>query len=303
MPPISDSSANIRAAGFMLAAQVAFVANDSMVKVMAQSLSIPQIMAVRGCFATMLLLLFAWYRGALRSPRLFFQRNVVLRTVGDTGTTFTYIGALALLPIANVSAIYQALPLVLTLAVALLYGEPVGWRRWSAIAVGFAGILIIVRPGPESFSLGSLLVLAAVLSSTLRDLAMRGVPPMVPSVLVCVATSAAVTIAGAVTVPLAGWSSMSAAEIGMMVPSGLLLAIGYIFFVEATRAGDVGFVAPFRYAVLVFSIVSGIVVFGDFPSSIMLLGAGIVVASGLYTLYRERMLRVRAAAAAAGPTA
>ncbi len=122
-------------------------------------------MFLRGLFTSLLVYLIAWKMGALRSWRIMLQPMIIFRIICETLSAVTYITALGMMPIANASAILQSLPLVVTFGAALFFGEPVGWRRWSAILVGLVGVMIIIRPGPEGFTAAALLCVAAVLTT------------------------------------------------------------------------------------------------------------------------------------------
>ena len=148
-----------------------FTANDTITKAVSAELNIGEILLVRGVVAMVLVAALAWYRDALRSFGALLIWPVGLRVIGEIGGTLTYLSAISQIPLANASAIFQALPLVITLGAALVFGEPVGWRRWLAIAAGFIGVLVIVRPGAEGFNQAALLALASVGFCTVRDLA------------------------------------------------------------------------------------------------------------------------------------
>jgi len=288
-------SDNIRAALFMLVAMAGFVVNDTFVKLTSEELSPPQIMAVRGVAASLLLFVLAWRMGALRPIGLALQPRPMLRTGADFMATFSYLTGLSQMPIANASAIFQALPLTVTLGAAVFLREPVGWRRWAAIGVGFVGVIIIVRPGTEGFTVYSLSVLAAVLFSAIRDLATRRMDRAIPSLFISLMAAVAVSLLGWVLIPFTGgWRPVSADNALWLSCAAVSIIVGYIFIVQAMRTGDMGFVAPFRYSVLLYALVIGVVVFDDWPSTPVLLGSAIVVASGLYTLYRERVRGVAA---------
>lgn len=282
---------------------VGFTVNDAITKFSSETMNMAQVMLVRGAFATLLVGILAWRAGAFARPRSVLQPLVALRVAGEAGGTVTYLVALAHLPIANVSAVQQALPLAVTMGAALFFGEGVGWRRWLAIAVGFLGVMVIVRPGFEGFSAYSLLVLGCVVFCAVRDLATRRIPEDVPTLLISAVTSLAMTILGAALLqPMGGWSPMTPAGTGYLALAAVLVLIGYQFVIMAMRVGDISFIAPFRYTALLWSIVLGVVVFGDFPDTLMIAGSLIIVGSGIYTLYRERIVgRGRAAAESAGP--
>lgn len=293
----------MRAALFMCVSMAGFTMNDAITKAASDWMNMGQVMLVRGLFATLLIATIAWHRGALAKPSLIVHPKVLMRAVCEGGATVTFLIALAHLPIANASAILQALPLAVTMGAALLFSEPVGWRRWMAIAAGLAGVLIIVQPGADGFSPYAILMLGCVLLCAIRDLITRLVPTEIPTLLVSTTTAFSVTICGAVLVgPMGGWTPMTPGMTALIAFAAVLLLFGYQFIIRAMRAGDISFVAPFRYTALLWSLVLGFVVFGDVPDLAMIAGASIVVASGLYTLYRERKVgRHRVAAESTQP--
>lgn len=287
----------------MVISMAAFTVNDAIAKFVSDSMNMAQVMLVRGVFASMLVGVIAWQSGALTQLRHALNSMVMLRVAGDAAGTLTFLLALQHLPLANVSAILQALPLAVAMGAALFLGEGVGWRRWLAISVGFIGVLIVVRPGVEGFSVHSLLVLACVLFCAVRDLATRRIPEAIPSLLVSAVTSTAITILGAALLPtMGGWTPMQPGMVLYLALAAVLVLIGYQFIIMAMRVGDISFIAPFRYTALLWAIALSIVIFGDFPDSAMIMGSAIIVASGLYTLYRERVVgRWRPVTESSGP--
>jgi len=285
----------------MAAAMAAFTANDTITKAVSAELNIGEILLVRGVVAMVLVAALAWYRDALRSFSALLIWPVGLRVLGEIGGTLTYLSAIAQIPLANASAIFQALPLVITLGAALVFGEPVGWRRWLAIAAGFIGVLVIVRPGAEGFSQAALLALASVGFCAVRDLATRRIPKELPTVFITLLTTVTVTTAGAaVLVPLGGWKAPSVHALGLLTFAAVLILIGYQCIIVSLRTGDISAVAPFRYTALLWAMLTGYLVFGHKPDGAMLAGAAIIVASGLYAFYRERK-RDKLRPAATGP--
>lgn len=284
----------------MAGATAAFTLNDTITKAVSSELNIGEIIVVRGLFAMVLVAAFAAWRGALRPLRTLLIRSVGMRVIGEIGGTLTFLSAIAHMPLANAAAIFQAQPLAITLGAALVFGEPVGWRRWLAIAAGFVGVLVIVRPGTAGFNEFSLLALAAVAFCTLRDLATRRIPAEIPSLFIALLTTCTVSAGGAAIIsPLGGWTPPSAHAVGLLAVAAVLLLIGYQCIIMALRSGDISAVAPFRYTALIWAMLLGYLAFGDRPDGFMLLGAGIIVASGLYAFYRERVRnRLRPAASA-----
>ena len=287
-----QSSANLRGAIFMCLAMAGFTVNDALVKSVTGVMNPGQIMLVRGVMTSVLVLLLARHFGAFRSLRLLLDPIVALRIVAEVVAAITYISALGEMPLANASAILQALPLAVTSGAALFLGEPVGWRRWLAILVGLAGVLIVLRPGPDGFSAASIAVAASVVAAAVRDLCTRRISPDVPSLFISATTAVIITLTGAVlVVPLGGWQPMSATSLLHLAAASLVLLVGYQCIVLAMRLGEIAIVAPLRYTSLIWSIGIGILFFSEKPDIWTMTGVGIIIVSGLYALARENKRR------------
>ena len=274
----------------MAVAMAGFTMNDAITKTVTKQMNFGQVMLVRGMFAIVLIAALVRHRKAFRPLRVLLLLSVALRIAGEVGGTVAFLAAITHLPLANASAIFQVQPLAVTLGAALVFAEPVGWRRWLAIAVGFIGVLIIVRPGLEGFSKFAVFSLISVVFSAVRDLATKRIPLEVPSLLMTLLTTVTVTITGAVIlVPLGGWSPLSGGSVGLLGLAAVLVLIGYQCVIMAMRAGDISAVAPFRYTALLWAMLLGYFIFGDVPDGPMTIGATIIVLSGLYTFYRERV--------------
>jgi drug/metabolite transporter (DMT)-like permease len=274
----------------MVIATACFALNDAITKFVSSEINFGQVMMVRSVFAMMLIGGLALRNGAMRPLRTVLQAPIVLRVICEVGGAITFLAAITHLPLANTYSIFQALPLAVTLGAVVAFGEHVGWRRWLAIAAGFIGVLIIVRPGLAGFNQYSLLVLASVILCAIRDLATKGISKDVPSLFVTLLTTISVGTAGACLLqPLGGWSPMSGRTFALLIGAGILLPIGYNCIIMALRVGDISAVAPFRYTALVWAVVIGYLVFGELPDAMMLIGAFVIVGSGMYALYRERI--------------
>ncbi len=283
-------STNARAAIFMMIGMAAFTLNDAITKWLATQLGVGQTMMLRGILACILLAMLAHWKGAFQNWRSILHPAVIMRSLMEVCGTVTFLFALPVIALSNISAIYQALPLVVTLGAALFLGEPVGWRRWMAIIVGFGGVMLIVRPGMEGFTIYSVIVLISVFFSATRDIITRKMPENVPTFLIALLASIGVTITGAILVPFqGGLMPVTSREMIGIVAAAVLLLTAYSTLITAMRSGEVSFVAPFRYIALVVAIIVGYFAFDEHPDGKMLLGAAIVVASGIYTFYRERV--------------
>ncbi|WP_312797568.1 DMT family transporter [Tianweitania sp.] len=295
---------DMRGSLFMVISMAGFSINDSMTKLASAEMNPGQVMLIRGVFATILIGLLAWQQGALRVPKLAFHPLVMTRVASEILATASFLIGLAHLPLANSSAILQTLPLSVTLGAAIFLGEPIGWRRLLAIAIGFAGVLLIVRPGFEGFNFFALFTLASVLLCTVRDLSTSRAPSQIPSSLISFVTSAFVMLAGGVLmVPMGGWQTPRLEIVGALSFAAFMVLIGYQFVIMAMRSGNVSAVAPFRYTSLLWSITLGFLIFGDLPDLPMIVGSVIIVLSGIYTLLRERRVsREKPATASTGST-
>lgn len=284
-------SSNLRAAMFMVIAMAGFTANDTTMKLLMESMGLGQVMLLRGIFATAMIFVLAWNRGALARPRQLLHPTMALRAVCEMMATVCFLAALAHMPLANTSAVLQALPLAVTMGAALFLGEQVGWRRWLAIAFGFTGVMIIVQPGFDGFTAYSLLALGSVVFAAGRDLITRRIPGEVPSLLVSTSTALMVALCGGVlALATDDWAPVPAGSLGLLLMTAVLLLVGYHFIIVAMREGDISFVAPFRYTALIWALVLGYLVFGEVPGPAMIAGASFIVLSGLYALYREQVV-------------
>lgn len=282
-------TANQTGALLMAASMAAYTFNDALVKLVGGELPLAQILTIRGVAASLLIWVLAWRLGSLRFRLSGAAWTMVgLRCASEVAATYFFLTALMLMPIANVTAVLQVLPLTVTLCAALFLQEPVGWRRFAAIAVGFGGMLLIVRPGPEGFSEGALYALAAVACITARDLITRKMPASVPSMTVTLSASLSVLGFGVAGSAAAEWQPMGWAEFLALMGAAAFIFAGYLCSVMTMRVGEVAVIAPFRYSGLIWALILGWAVFGEWPDLLTLAGAAIVAGAGIFTLYRER---------------
>ena len=285
-------SNNARGVVLMTVAMAAFTLNDTAMKLVMQSVPLFQAIGLRGLLATLVLLVLGWRMGGLRLklPRRDLWL-LALRSLAEVLGTLSFLAALNHMPLANLSAILQSLPLAVALAAWAVFGDRIGWRRITAILVGFVGVLIIIRPGPQGFDHWSLMGLASVAFVVVRDLSTRQLSRGVPSSTVAVLASLAVTVTAlSLSVP-AGWQAVTLREGLLIGGAAAALVVGYNFVIMVMRVGDIGFIAPFRYTALLWAIFLGWVVFGTLPDALTLMGAGLVVGSGIFTLWRERKVK------------
>ncbi|WP_233022195.1 DMT family transporter [Rhodopseudomonas boonkerdii] len=283
-------SPNFTGSLFMVGAMASFSVTDAISKFLLPQMNFGQLVLLRGVVAIVLITTLAAHRGALRPLRILFVPQVAMRIVGEVGGTILFLLAITHLPLANVAAIILSLPLAITLGAVLMFGERVGWRRWLAIAAGFVGVLIIVRPGAAGFNQFTLLALGSVAFYALRDLATKQVPADIPALFVTLLTTISMTaVGGLMVMPLGGWTTPSVPALALLTVAAVLVLAGYQCVIMALRVGDISAVAPFRYTQLLWAMLLGYLIFGDVPDGAMIVGATIIVASGLYTFHREHL--------------
>lgn len=287
---------NLRGAALMTLAMLGFAIEDTFIKLVSVRLPTWQIITLLGLGGASLYAAMVRLKGQPLFSRDMLSWTILLRNLGELFGALCFVSAITLIPLSTASAILQATPLAVTLGAALFLKEPVGWRRWSAIIVGFIGVLVIIRPGLEGFDSRALLALASVLLLALRDLATRLVPKTVSSFQLSFMGFASLVPAGGILALISGehYVAPNTLEWSYVALAMLAGVAGYYAVVGAMRMGEVAFVTPFRYFRMLFALVAGYLIFAERPDALTLTGAAIVVASGLYTLWRERAtLRTR----------
>lgn len=282
---------NMRGGLTMSASMALFTLSDTFMKTLSGQVPLHQIVLIRNGITTAAMLLLAWRAGVLfRGMARRDFKLALVRALSEVGAAYFFLTALFNMPLANVTAVLQSAPLVVTLAAAVFLGEKVGWRRIGAIVAGFIGVLLIIRPGPEGFNIFAGYTLVSVLFITLRDLVTRRLSKEAPTLLVTAMTSGIVGIGFGVTGIGQEWVRLDWSTASLICGAGIMVLGAYLASVQAMRLGEIGFVSPFRYTSLLWALALGWIVFGNWPTPLTLLGAAIVVMSGTYTFYREMVL-------------
>lgn len=272
----------------MSAAMALFIANDALVKYASQTMPAAQLICVRGLLSIVVVLAVAHVMGVLPRLRTITGRRVVLRSFVDACATMLYLTSLFHLPIANATAINLASPLFMILYAVLFMGDRVGLARWLAIMAGFGGVLLVIQPRAEGFNLWALVCLAGTLFHAARDLMTRRIGSEVPSILITLSTSIAVTLlSGAVSI-FEGWRAFGWFELALLAGASVFLSGGYFLIITSMRHGEMSLVAPFRYSGLLFALVLGYGIWGDVPNAVAWAGIALLIGSGLYLLASER---------------
>lgn len=289
---------NFRGAALMVLSMLGFALEDMFIKLLADAVSVGQILFMLGVGGSCVFGAVVLTQGRRLLTREMLSVPIGLRALGEIAGTMAFVSAIVLTPISSASAILQATPLVVTLGAALFLGETVGWRRWSAIIAGLLGVLLIIRPGMDSFSPLSLLAVIAVFALATRDIATRRVPPTISTMQLSFLGFVVIIPSGLILMGAQGtaFTPLAATE-WLYISTALGIGLfAYYAIVAAMRVGEVSFVTPFRYARLLFALIIGIAVFDESPDALTLTGAAIIVASGIYTVWRERRLALSTAA-------
>ncbi|WP_295015427.1 DMT family transporter [Tabrizicola sp.] len=278
---------NHRGAVYMTGSMAGFAVEDVFVKAAARGLPLGQVLLTIGLLGMVTFAAMAARRGEALLPPAFRSRPMLIRCGFEITGRLFYGLAITLTALSTTSAILQATPLVVVAGAALVFGEKVSPQRWLAVLAGFAGVLVILRPGSDFSSL-SLLAVVGLLGFAGRDLATRAAPHGLSNRQLGALGFAMLATAGAILLAVSG---------GARMPTGLGLAhlaggtvfgmAGYHALTHAMRTGEVSAVTPFRYTRLVFALVLAMALFGERPDLATWIGAGLVVGSGLFALTRR----------------
>jgi drug/metabolite transporter (DMT)-like permease len=292
---IGDNSRGIFA---LTASMLAYAVSDVCTKLVAKTYPFGETIAVRGSFTIIVVAIVLGLSGYWRQVPRVLTKPVLLRSVFDALASALYIAALINMPIANAAALNMAHPLILVALSVIFFEEIVGWRRWSAVIVGFIGVLFVVKPTPEAFNIFALVGLGAPFFGSLRELATRRLDPTLPSMAIAFISVIALTLAGCAVGLTEGWRPMGMRELGYLSFAACFFSLATYLVVLAFRTSEISAVAPFRYTFLIWAGLAGYLAFNEVPDRWSIVGAALIVGSGLYTLHREA-LRRRAAIPAA----
>lgn len=282
---------NLKGIAAMVAATALFTCGDAAMKLVSGSLPTGETVFVRGVSTVTIVTIAAFWTGAIYGLRDAFVRAMGWRSVGDVGSALFFQGALARLPFADLMGILQMTPLSLTAASALFLGEHVGWRRWTAVAIGFAGALLVIKPGSSAFNAWALLGVLSVLCGTLRDVSTRRLDVALSPLLIMMLSQILVASAGLGCWVFETWQVPNLGELFGLVFASVFSLMGHLCVIYSLRSGEMAAVAPFRYAGIVWAILIGFLIWHQLPDVLSLTGISILVSAGLYTFYREQQLR------------
>lgn len=266
------------------------VVNDAAMKWVVTDHPIGQAIFIRGMFALIPIAFLVRRAGGLQMLRWHSARSHALCAILLVIPLFMFVYSLSRLSLSVATLIFFTNPMFVTLLAPWILGEQIGWRRRLAVVMGFVGAAVVIDPVGTDFDWVLLLPVVVALVAALRDLLVRRLVENETSVSLLMSTSALVTLTGLSTV-LLGWDALSAGDIAALALSGLGFGFGIYFMTDALRYADVSLLALYKYSSLIWALALGFLVWGDVPSGGVWLGAALIVGSGLYILYRERVRR------------
>jgi drug/metabolite transporter (DMT)-like permease len=281
---------NLRGIMLMISARIVFAGSDTFTKLASEGLPASEVVVLRNTISLPIVLMLAWQMGGLRYTAAFRDRVVISRSVLEGAGTLAFVAALPFITLGQSAVILLTVPIILVALSAFIYKEDVGWRRWTAIAVGFLGVVFVANPFGGKFNVFLLLAQFTAVTWAVRDLMTSRIGSRIPSITVALINT---VVVGLLALPGAlgqDWRGFGGREALYLLGSGCLVAVANFLYIDALRTGAVSIVAPFRYTAALWASIAGFLVWGDVPDSWGLLGTLFIIGSGLYTFYRELVL-------------
>lgn len=291
---MATGGSSLKAIAAMVLATIVFTLGDAAMKLVTASLPTGQSVFLRCLGSVVLVAIAAAYTGVLHTVGRALVPLMGLRSVGDAGSALLFQAALAYMAFADIVGILQLTPLTLTAASAIFLGAKVGWRRWLAVAAGLVGALLVIKPGTSTFNAWAIIAVLSVLCGTLRDISTRQLDPGLSPLIIMMISQSFVACVALGTLSYETWVWPSALALGQVGVAAACILIGHLWVIFSLRAGDIATVAPFRYAGIVWAILIGLIVWGELPDLLTVVGIAILISAGLYTFYRERRLAMAA---------
>ena len=288
---LKSLSKNQRGVLAIVGCMTAYTVNDVLVKQILRTYPVGEVIFLRGLIAMLLIGAVAVALGHRREIVTAISPLLSARSAFDGLSTAAFITALAHMPLANVAAVLQIGPLLITVLSIVLFREAVGWRRWIAIGVGFIGALLVIKPTPSSFDIWAVIAAASALFAALREISNRRIGHGVPVMVVAFWGAVGITAFGTVFAVTETWRMFETGDLMKLFVASVFVGIAIYLMALGFRDVDLSVVAPFRYTYLITSAVGGYLVFAELPDGWTVFGALLIVGSGIYTLHREAVRR------------
>jgi drug/metabolite transporter (DMT)-like permease len=282
-----ERSARLAGIGLMLLSIFMFSFGDAMGKFMVATYSVGQLLLLRACAALLVLLPTMWKQRAefTRLERPWLQ---LLRVTLSTLEVAAFFLATVYLPLADVITYYLACPIFVTALSGIVLGERIGWRRWTAILIGFCGVLIALRPSAQTVSWPAMIALGGSTSFAVLMLITRSLRAT-PDIVLASSQFAGTFLLGAIMSPF-GWVAPNAGSLVLFAAAGIISVAALLCVNRSLKLAPASVVVPYQYSMIVWAVIFGLVVFGDVPSWQTIIGATIIIGAGLYIFLREQKL-------------
>ena len=283
---------NLKGILFMILAMAGFAFEDLFIKMLSAYFPISEVIMILGFTGSIVFLIIAIFQNAPIIHKDLLDKYVIMQTICELLGAVFFVTAIALTPLSSASAILQITPLLVTIGAVIFFREKVGWRRWSAVFVGFMGVLLILRPGFGGFMPASIFALLGSVFLAARDLSTRAMKVDLPSVTIALYAFIAFGISGILIIPFNSPMVIpSLNQIMYFIGASTFGVFAYYSLVISSRIGEMSVISPFRYSRIVFAMLLAIIILGERPDSFTLIGAAIIVLSGMYTFVRENLLK------------
>jgi drug/metabolite transporter (DMT)-like permease len=295
-------TANQRGILAIVACMASYTINDVLVKEILKHYPVGEVIFVRGLMCIALIGAVALAFGHGPQLRAGASRQLAARSVFDGLSTAGFIAALAHMRLADLSAVLQVAPLIITALSVMFYRESVGWRSWTAIAVGFAGALLVIKPTPSAFDIWAVVGAGSALAAALREMMTRRIDRAVPTLVIAFWGTVGITLFGALFIAVEQWRAIAPGDLLWLSVAAIFVGLAIYLLALGFRGVDLSVVAPFRYSYILTSTLGGYLMFGELPDGWSTAGAVLIIVSGIYALHREAVRR-REIASAVAPAA
>ena len=274
----------------MITSMAFFAVEDSLIKFVTSTIPIGQILIMFGLGGALIFLLVAHFKNEKIMLRDMLLLPMYVRALFEIIGRLFYVLAISLIPLSTATVIIQATPIVVVAGAAIIFGEKVGWRRWTAILLGLFGVIVIIQPTAESFSFLSILALIGMIGFAGRDLASRAAPENLSVFILGLHGFIALAFSGLIYTIWddANFVMIDIDTIGYMVGAVVFGVAAYSCLMKAMRTGEVSAVTPFRYTRLIFGVSLGVFFFNESLNYSTVIGTILIVISGLFILSRNK---------------
>ena len=276
----------------MIISMASFAVGDTFVKISGAFLSPAQIMFFLIAGGLIIFAMIAKFKGENLLDSRAFSPVLLIRYLAEMIGLVAMIMGLTKIPLSVVGTVAQASPILVAAGAVFFFKEIVSWRRWSSIVIGFIGVVLVIQPGSQNLDYAVIWAVVALVAFSIRDLVTRLTPPDIPSASIATFTMIAAFPFTAAWVYFGG-EKFFPPEIDWLVVASMIIlgSFGYLLLITSLRLGELSAIMPFRYSRIVFLLILGVLVFGERPTASMLVGAALILTSGVYIMWREKVVK------------